>query len=205
MFDVVFWVSLVVVGMGWLVVQNELSSPQQLVFAPDLTTTEHAPRSYNQYPPEQKPTLVVYSGPSNKASRLAPLYQTNLEHFLKHGVDCSVQDTVISVGQDYYEDYLPRIRAMQEVCAQQPHRGKVILVPRRDVCYDMETVRIVFYGGVHRVDVRTYDYFVYANCGASGPPPQKNSAPQQRRWWTHKFTDLLDETVKMSGLTVNCE
>jgi hypothetical protein len=82
----------------------------------------------------------------------------------------------------------------------------------------MESARLALYGGVGSSDlppIPTYDYFVFVNCGVTGPgernppPPSSSSSSSsgggaRRRPWTHHFVDLLDEEVRMTGLTLNC-
>jgi hypothetical protein len=169
--------------------------------------------------------LVVYSGPNNSTSRMARLYERNMDYFLLHGIDCVggdrdvATDTVIVVGHEYYGAYLPRVRLLNDMCrrsAPSPGRGggggggdSVLLVARRNVCYDMESARLALYGGVSGLaPIPTYDYFVFVNCGVTGPAPPPLPPPpgggRTGRWTSH-FIRLLDNTVKMTGLTLNCE
>jgi hypothetical protein len=64
-------------------------------------------------------------------------------------------------------------------------------------CHDLATVHTLFFNST--VPTHTYDYFVYINCGMTGPSPDLRGTP-----WLHAFLDPLSETVKMSGLSVNC-
>ena len=170
--------------------------------------------------------MVVYAGPSNKSAKKVELYTKNLEFFLRNGIDCdntdgTQQDTVIVVGHEFYNEYLPWIQQLNDVCKQSSrtsttiHNNKVILISRRDVCYDMEAARLALYGGVHGVNVTSYDYFIFVNCGTSGPggrgggqlsvlssDEEKNSLSLS---WTSHFISLLDDQVKMTGLSLNCE
>lgn len=162
--------------------------------------------------PATKPTdrvLVVYSGPtqvvnrtivehpsSNKFERKAELYRVNFEHFLKYGVQCKTQDTVLVVTKEVEVQYRARVDRMHAEC-QSKYKHQVILAIRNSTCLDLETVRRVFHDDI--VDIDSYDYFVYANCGTSGPARKWANLP-----WTDVFIDKLSDTVKMSGLTVNC-
>jgi len=135
------------------------------------------------------------------------LYIKNFEFFLRYGVvDCDVQDTVIVVGREYYAPYLPWVRRLNRMCGRRLGRNGgdgVILVSRRSVCYDMEAAHLTLSGGVPGLrELSTYDYFVFVNCGVTGPAP-----PSARRTgpWTSHFTTLLDERVKMTGLSMNCK
>jgi hypothetical protein len=153
-------------------------------------------------------TLVVYSGPNSKDYNMAKLYEKNCDYFLIHGIDCNsalTTDTVIVVGHDYYDEYLPRIQHINDKCRSiiGNSRDSIILVARRNVCYDMESARLALYGGVAGLrSISNYDYFVFVNCGMTGPSPPSTKWPGP---WTTHFTRLLDDTVKMSGLTLNCE
>lgn len=152
-------------------------------------------------------TLVVYSGPNSKGSNEAKLYEKNCDYFLIHGIDCrsaSTTDTVIVVGHDYYDEYLPKIQHLNDKCRVIiGRRDSIILVARRNVCYDMESARLALYGGVSGLHpVSNYDYFVFVNCGMTGPSPPSTKWPGP---WASHFTRLLDDTVKMSGLTLNCD
>ena len=171
--------------------------------------------------------LVVYAGPSNKSAMKVELYTKNLEFFLRNGIDCdntdgTQQDTVIVVGHEFYNEYLPWIQQLNDVCKQSSrtsttihNSNKVVLISRRDVCYDMEAARLALYGGVHGINVTSYDYFIFVNCGTSGPggrgggqlsvlssDEEKNSFSLS---WTSHFISLLDDQVKMTGLSLNCE
>ena len=140
-----------------------------------------------------KRILVVYSGPNDAKSHRAELYERNMDYFLSHGgIVCDAgTDTVVVVGHEYHASVLPRIRKLNDMCRR---RGRgvggggggggdaVTLVARRNVCYDMESARLALYGGVGSSDlppIPTYDYFVFVNCGVTGPgernPPPPSS------------------------------
>jgi len=149
--------------------------------------------------------LVVYAGPSTPRSNpKTELYIKNMEYFLQYGIDCTSQDTVIVVGDEYYLTYFPTIQTLHRNCQVISHGvTNVILVPRRQECYDMEAAYLTFISGgvpglVANV-VTKYDYFFFVNCGVTGPPESTNTKP-----WTSHFTTLLDEHVKMTGLNLNC-
>ena len=177
--------------------------------------------------------LVVFSGPTSstsadddKKANILSLYKRNLDYFLLHGIDCDYDnydvttDTVIVVGHEYYNTYLPRIRLLNDRCREATSKsgrgaGKrrgdaVLLVARRNVCYDMESARLALYGGVSGMPpISTYDYFFFVNCGVTGPapppPPSSGVGGRTADRWTSHFIRLLDDTVKMTGLTLNCE
>ena len=168
-------------------------------------------------------TLVVYAGPSSKSNKLGhpELYIKNLEFFLRNGIECNradasshIIDTVIAVGHDFYDEYLPWVEKLNVKCqAQNPNNNnKVILISRRESCYDMEAARLTLYGGVHGIHYKDYDYFVFANCGTTGPAPPSHTQIKYQLGkgkvllssWTTHFTKLLTDQVKMTGLTLNC-
>lgn len=67
----------------------------------------------------------------------------------------------------------------------------------------MESARLALYGGVSGMrPISKYDYFVFVNCGMAGPASPSTKWPGP---WTSHFTRLLDDRVKMSGLTLNCD
>ena len=124
-------------------------------------------------------------------------------------------------GVPYLSQYA-MIQQLNDVCKQSSrtsttihNSNKVVLISRRDVCYDMEAARLALYGGVNGINVTSYDYFIFVNCGTSGPggrgggklsvlssDEEKNSLSLS---WTSHFISLLDDQVKMTGLTLNCE
>ncbi|KAL3812052.1 hypothetical protein ACHAXA_010024, partial [Cyclostephanos tholiformis] len=171
--------------------------------------------------------LVVYAGPSTpKSHRFTELYIKNFEFFLNNGIDCNMrQDTVIVVGREYYNAYLPWIRRLNLECRRknaESSRGtmmvgrrgigkgdevrrkdRIILVSRRAVCYDMEAAYLTLNGGVPGLmDMSSYDYFFFINCGVTGPAPTSVNRPSP---WTSHFIRYLDERVKMTGLSMNCK
>ena len=148
--------------------------------------------------------LVVYSGPASLDETKHVLYEKNLDFFLANGgADCSNHDTVIVVGHDYYARYAPVVDKMNSQCAKgNDGQHFVRLVARRPQCKDMETARLAFYGGLG-VDIQQYDYFVYANCGVTGPAYRHS--PADGKSWTMALTSKLNDRVKMSGLSLNCE
>jgi len=161
--------------------------------------------------------LVVYSGPTHLPNReilnqpdgpssphsrrrireegRKELYRVNFEYFLTYGTQCQTQDTVIVVTKEVEEQYRERVHTIQQNC----HDHKVILAIRENKCFDLETVRRVMHDDDIAVDIDTYDYFVYVNCGVSGPSKQWADLP-----WTDVLIDKLNDHVKMSGLTLNC-
>jgi len=58
----------------------------------------------------------------------------------------------------------------------------------------METVRVILQGG--QVNVKDYNYFIYVNCGTTGPAPTNYP-------WTLDYTSRMDDKVKMVGLSHN--
>lgn len=153
-------------------------------------------------PIQQHKILVVFSGPATMSEGNVDkneLYFRNLDFFLKHGVDCKVQDTIIVLGHDVAPLYRKELKELDKAC-ERDHAHRITLVERDNVCYDMESVRIVMHGNV--TDILAYDYFIYVNCGTTGPvipKNEKNSLP-----WTSAFIDKMVGNVKMVGLTHCC-
>jgi hypothetical protein len=144
-----------------------------------------------------KKILVAYSGPTslNRAEKKNELYFRNFDFFLKHGVDCRYQDTVIALTESVKQLYHEQLLQMDQHCqASGGHRVYTLI--RDKECHDLATVYTLFYNSTIQTD--TYDFFVYINCGMSGPSP--NYSPS----WVMPFINPLTETVKMSGLSVNC-
>lgn len=155
-----------------------------------------------------KKILVVYSGPTEFADpetvrepsspaqeRLKELYRLNFEYFLKYGVQCRTQDTLVIVTSVVQQRYQPQIDALHIKC--QEHGHQVIMATRNNTCWDLETVRRVMHDDI--VDLNQYDYFVYVNCGTSGPSRLWADLP-----WTDLLLERLNAKVKMSGLTLSC-
>ena len=158
--------------------------------------------------------LVVYSGPTDlpidpdilsKGSTIKnhknELYRVNFEHFLQYGVQCRTQDTVVVVTEVVEPIYREKIDSMNDQC-QNDFGTKVMMVVRNSTCYDLESVRRVLHDGIFtEQELLSYDYFVYANCGTSGPSKVWAELP-----WTDIFIEpmKLNPKVKMTGLTMNC-
>jgi len=164
-----------------------------------------------------KPTdriLVVYSGPTQLVNRTAvedpnssmharktELYRVNFEHFLQYGVQCQTQDTVLVVTKEVEAYYRTQVDAMHHECMTR-YAHPVLLAIRNSTCLDLETVRRVMHDTdiFHGIDgISSYDYFVYANCGMSGPARQWAGLP-----WTDILIAKLSDQVKMVGMTINC-
>jgi len=145
--------------------------------------------------------LVVYAGPSTpKTNQKTELYIKNMEFFLRNGIDCRTQDTVIVAGRGYYFKYFPLVQQLNRQC--QTFGSKVILVPRREECYDMEAAYLTVSGGVPGLrDVKSYDYFFFVNCSMTGPALTSTTRPGP---WTSQFKRLIDNRVKMTELNLNC-
>ena len=136
--------------------------------------------------------LVVYSGPTelmdahteNHKIKKMELYRLNFEYFLRHGIHCQTQDTILVVTDVVAARYQTQVDELHHRC-QDEFGNFVRLVLRNNTCYDLESVRIAleFAGQGDRPAVMTnttsskivasyYDYFVYLNCGVTGPSPQ---------------------------------
>ena len=169
--------------------------------------------------------LVVYSGPTelmdqnmepNKISRAhkkMELYRLNFEFFLLHGIQCQTQDTLLVVTDVVATKYQAQIDKLHDQCHQK-YGNFVRMITRNNTCYDLESVRVAieYTEQGDRPAVMTnrgttdgasiaayYDYFVYINCGVTGPSPRWADRP-----WTNVFLQELRNGVKMTGLTMNC-
>ena len=157
----------------------------------------------NTSPFQQSKILVVYSGPTSMDRTQAgknkqELYHRNMVYFMKHGVDCRHQDTVIVVTREVLPHYSKEIQAMNmEDCL--PYNHSVQLLIREPDCFDLETLRTVVFNST--INLMSYDFFVYVNCGMSGPFRHDN---HERGPWTDPLLSLLSNKVRMSGLTMNC-
>ena len=187
------------------------------------TTTRNHEKEYSDVSTAESPagyirpshTTVIYSGPTNMEEST---YDENFRFFLRHGLPCSYKDlthhdhqvherpirfvfVLTSVAKRKYGDY---IRALnQSSCGNDLH----ILI-RENRCYDMESARIAFHGS-HRYDVLgQMDHVIFVNCGLLGPLLHKNiTTPKEldeAPFWTESFTDMIDDKIKLSGLTFNC-
>ena len=165
---------------------NGIVSNGEELTAPKSTANERLRSSTLRY---EKEILVVYSGPTslNKNEGKNELYLHNFDFFLKHGIDCGFQDTVITATQEVYDAYQPKVNC-----------SNLTWILREPECHDMETVHVVLFNST--INVRKYDYFVYINCGLTGPPPPSH----RHRHWALSFITPLSDTVKMTGLSVNC-
>jgi len=149
--------------------------------------------------PPQPRILVVYSGPTyytlDQNSKKTALYRLNFEYFIKNGIQCQTQDTVLVVTDQVEPYYRQRIDELDLECKTK-YGTLVKLITRNDTCYDMESVRTVLNDPVITANV-TYD-FVYANCGVTGP------AKEFAKNWTSYFIPKLNDRIKMTGLTAEC-
>lgn len=146
-----------------------------------------------------KKILVAYSGPTSmdRTEGKNELYLRNLDFFLKHGVDCRYQDTVIALTESVEKVYHEQLVEMNEACGRTSSgRHQLYTLVRNKECHDLATVHTLFYNSTIETD--TYDYFVYINCGMTGPSPGMQPA------WVWPFIEPLNDRVKMSGLSVNC-
>ena len=166
---------------------------------------QHTPQSLHQLPQSSVTwpnILVVYSGPATltqEDSNKIQFYLRNLEFFLHHGVDCTRHETVIVLGHDVALQYRELIRQLDQNCH---NHHRVTLIERDNVCYDLESVRLVLHGNVTNLPVLDYDYFFHVNCGTTGPvmPLNETHVP-----WTNKFIEKLVGNVKMVGISHVCE
>ena len=169
--------------------------------------------------------LVVYSGPTDlmdqkiKPNRISmahkkmELYRLNFEFFLRHGIHCQTQDTLLVVTDVVAAKYQTQIDELHDRC-HHDYGNFVRMITRNNTCYDLDSVRIAleYTKNSDRPAVVTnrktkndtkiaayYDYFVYVNCGVTGPAPQLSNRP-----WTSVYLQQLRDGVKMTGISINC-
>ncbi|KAI2495733.1 hypothetical protein MHU86_18792 [Fragilaria crotonensis] len=171
--------------------------------------------------------LVVYSGPTDlmdlnirpeeisDAHKKMELYRLNFEFFLRSGIHCQTHDTLIVVTYVVKSKYQTQIDELHDKCRAN-YGNYVRLITRNNTCLDLDSVRVAieYTGQGNRPAVVTnrsttstkidatsayYDYFVYINCGVTGPSSQWANRP-----WTSVFLEKLRDGVKMVGLTINC-
>lgn len=187
-------------------------SPQQLAqLVANANTDDRLPQppTHRVTNPQDK-ILVVYSGPtelvnrtevfhpnSTATQRKKELYRVNFEYFLKYGVQCETQDTVLVVTEEVRQYYQARVDTMNRACQALDH--SVVFVVRSPKCLDLETVRLVLKDDVVK-NLDQYDYFIYVNSGVSGPSKNWATMP-----WTDAVLAPLDDRVKMTGLSLNCK
>lgn len=173
---------------------------------------------------KDKKVLVVFSGPTEfippnttpntitRPQKKMELYRLNFDFFIEHGIQCQAHDTILVVTDVVAARYQSQIDRMHDQC-EQDHGHYVRLVVRNNTCLDLESVRVAleYADKIGRPAVVTdsnmkkmnqsayYDYFVYLNCGVTGPSPQWASLP-----WTNVFLQGLRDGVKMTGLSMNC-
>lgn len=239
---------------------HESEGPSQIVSSNNTSVTDESayepseePRDPRlpQWPTERisKPTdriLVVYSGPtemplkyerllrSGPAERKKELYRLNFEHFLKYGVQCKTQDTLLIVTSQVEPHYREQVDAMNQKC-QSEHGNQVLLAIRNNTCLDLETARRAIHDDL--VNISSYDYFVckYASsiflslaCSlifyyqiitylsnsrltellSCFTDANCGTTGPSKVWanlpWTDVFIAKLNDRVKMTGLTMNC-
>jgi hypothetical protein len=147
--------------------------------------------------------LVVFSGPTVLNLTGVPpkwgLYINNFDYFIHNGgVDCDNHDTILVVTKEVYLAYEKEIQQFQATHCSAEHFVKLVI--REDICYDMESVRLVMEDEVPGVYISNYDYFIYANCGCTGPAPRS----KMQSHWTQEFISRFDEKVKLVGVSHNC-
>ena len=144
----------------------------------------------------------------------AELYRLNFEFFVRQGIHCETQDTLLVLTNDVKSKYQDQIDELHDECHSR-FGNFVQLIARNNTCLDMDSPRVaVEYAGrgerpavmanpnttIGPNTVAYYDYFVYINCGVTGPSPL-----WAERGWTGVFLRELRDGVKMTGLSINCQ
>lgn len=147
---------------------------------------------------QTKHVWIIYSGPTDPTNTL---YDTNFRFFLRHGLPSSYHrcfsnsSVVIVLTTASWTTYAETIEHLNATC------GDLHIAIRANRCYDMESARVVLKEQRHFM--AHDDNLVFLNCGLLGPFLRLPVAPEHQ-FWAWSFTDLLDEHIKLSGLTINC-
>lgn len=145
--------------------------------------------------------LLVYSGPTSLENEL---YLSNFEYFLEHGLpssshpeSCDQKDirVVLVLTTSTLAHYQNDIMSLNATC------GEILTVTRQDRCYDMESSRVVLLSSL-RPKIH-FDKYLFLNCGLKGPF-QKPSLSNSSSFWANTFTSMINDDVKLSGITINC-
>lgn len=162
--------------------------------------------------------LVTYGGPTHLLDQAlwdAPetiegssvknyKYHLNFDYFLRHGVQCQFHDTLIVVTETVHAHYEERIQQLHNDCQSQ-FGHSVWMITRQPKCLDLEVVRVALYENPVVPNITaSYDYFVYINCGVTGPAKELAMNVQTGQSWLHILLQKLQNGVKMTGLSMHC-
>jgi hypothetical protein len=187
-----------------IVLQSIVSNgflPQSTSISATLAV-EGMPAAASHHVSPNRTTIVIYSGPTSmdRQQKKNELYLRNFDFFLKYGLDCQHQDTVMTLGSPVKDIYNDQLQTLDRDCAHRWGR-RLFVVEREPLCYDMETMRVLMYEQQQMMPPLTsYRYLVYINCGMTGP------APELSHGWANLFTKHLSnkEGVAMTGISLNC-
>ena len=127
-------------------------------------------------------TLVLFAYTDSIGAR------TNLIFFEKYGMDQS-HSYILIINETATPPDLPRL---------QPSVKWTTVLRRPNEGYDFGA----WAAALRTVDIEQYDYFVLLNDTVRGPFMSRNS--DGVRPWTMCFTQLLNDKVKLSGISINC-
>ena len=151
--------------------------------------------------PKQSGILVIYSGPlyidDESDVNMNELYRANFEWFMKKGIDCENQDTVIVVGKPVFEKYKSQIEEMDRKCLETNHR--IQIVHRHPECFHMGSMSLILHGGFIQFD--HYEFFIQITDNLSGPFEKT----VDNKPWTAKFTSRMNNNVRLVGLSHVCD
>mgnify|MGYP003386371312 FL=1 len=144
--------------------------------------------------------LIVYSGPADPNSPKSDIYNYNMMFFLRYGTNCShdtegIYDIIFTLSETMNSTYANEMASL--IAVSECNSIKVVIEDSH--CYDMGNYRNV----LGQINTSSYDYFVFINCGLVGPFYSPDM-PIVKFWPLH-FTDMLNNQVKLSGLSVNCD
>lgn len=139
--------------------------------------------------------LVVYSGPTDPPNEMKPrsaLYHRNLQHFLMYGVSGHHRHVTTAVV------ITNATKALLEPVLRK-HDGLQVYY-RRNVCYDMESYRIVLDDMAKKG--RAFKYYIMLNCGLFGPSLPAYLQYPHAPHWADLVTSHITKTTKLVGMYV---
>ena len=151
--------------------------------------------------PNKPGILVIYSGPllveDPGDPNMNSLLLANFDWFLRNGIDCQNQDTVIIVGQPVFDKYKDQINQMDDKCKETNHRIK--LEYRHPECLHLGSMSLVLHEGFIKFD--DFDFFIFVTSSMTGPVDKLIDGKP----WTEKFTSRITDKVKLVGLSHLCD
>ena len=138
-------------------------------------------------------TLVIFSGPTDPvgAKGKSALYHRSLTTFLQLGAKRRSKHVTTAV---VITRRVAHLAAMIE-------SYDALVFYRRNVCYDMESVRVVLEAMKERR--RRFDFYIILNCGMFGPALPAYAIDRGPHW-TQLITQNLDADTRLVGMNICC-